>query len=191
MKINAKTIWGVVTLLILATFYYYGTHTYKGDGSFTNNGFMAATDRYIIDFGEIDLSSKKTYTYMMSHLPHEEFTVGLHVTALKNQPKPIYETKKINALIHLVVTNGKGELLIDQKKNLNQWVWSGRRDENDQSFIYVRGDETPNASFDNGRGTYFSPRLLTSYILTLDIIDPDNTGKDYKTSVRVESGGWK
>ena len=188
MKIKPKTIYALVILLFLVMFFYYVTHTYKGDGSFINNGFMAATERYVIDFGEIDLSSRKTYTYRMSHLPYEDFTVGLHITALKKQDKPIYDTKTINPLIHLTVTNNNGDLEIDQKKNLNQWVWSGRSDATNQSFIYVRGDETIS---NHGKGTHFCPRLLASYTLTLDIIEPEKEGKYYKASVRVEGGGWK
>ena len=190
MKINAKTIYGLITLLFLVIFFYYGTHTYRGDGRFTNNGFMAAAERYIIDFGEIDLSSQKTYTYKIRHLPYEDFTVGIYITALQEQDKPIYDTKKINPLVHLAVVSDKGELVIDQKKNLNQWIWSGRADKIDQSFIYVRGDKTLDVSA-HGRGTHFRPRLLASYTLTLDVIEPEKNGKDYKASVRAKGGGWK
>jgi len=209
MKKNIRTIFiiSIVVLFIGLAIYQIG-HTYKGDGRFTDNGYTTAHDRYILDLGEIDLASKRKYAYTMSRLPSTEMTVGFYIEGFKNHQRQSgtpYPANPNNALVRLLLTNDKGNLVINETANLSQWVWSDSPIDNN-AFVYLRGVDVKRSlskgsdlvtydrvgiKTDDGWGTYFTPSMWTTYYLTIEIIEPTKNAIDYKASVRLIGGGWK
>jgi hypothetical protein len=47
----------------------YRVSQYSGDGQLTDNGRFAATDRYVLDLGPIDLTRPGMRTFRLSGLP--------------------------------------------------------------------------------------------------------------------------
>jgi hypothetical protein len=206
-RIGTKLI--IILILLLAYAKYHVGHSYKGDGRFIDNGCTAATDRYVLDLGEIDLASNQKYTYKMTNLPTEEMTIGFSIEGFKNiqnQDNAVYFTRPVNALVRIILTNSKGNLVVNEMSYLSQWAWSGRASNYRESFVYLRGEEVKRklskgsdvvandrieVKPDGGWGTYFTPTSLTAYHLTIEIIEPAKNAKDYKAIVRLLGGGWK
>jgi hypothetical protein len=199
----------IVLILLLGFAIYHVRHPYKGDGRFNDNGCTAATDRYVLDLGEINLASNQKYTYKMSNLPSEEMTIGFSIEGFKNIQNPdtaVYNTRPVNPLVRIILTNSKGQLVVDEMSNLSRWVWSGRGVNYRESYVYLRGEEVKRSlskgsdvvtydrikvKSDGGWGTYFIPTSWTAYHLTIEIIEPGKNAKDYKAIVRLLGDGWK
>jgi hypothetical protein len=139
----------------------------------------------------------------LASLPEVEFTLGFDVHA-SSPGDAILDTKPISALAHLLVENEKGEVVIDQRAPLNQWVWSGAINRPSESFVYARGDEREipigagtirreraNVRADEGWGTYFTPRRDGRYTVNLKIQgrDPKAIFNDFR--LVAYGGGWK
>ena len=172
---------------------------YDGDGKFVDAGFTAASKRYALDLGKIDLSQPKAYAYKLSGLPVEEFTIGLKVISPFQVEKHIMETKPINPLIKLILFDLRGEIVIYKEKYLSQWVWSGTAGDKRQSFVYLRGEYVKNSDpilrdgvlSDGGWGTYFTPQMNSSYRLMMEVVECDASSKPYAVSLIATGGGWK
>jgi len=58
----------------------YNVSEYSGDGHLVDNGVRAATDRYVLNLGSIDLNQRGTKTYRIANLPEINFLVGIEIS---------------------------------------------------------------------------------------------------------------
>lgn len=171
---------------------------YTGDGRFDDFDFLA-TERYILDLGQINLLSQETYVFTLSGLPNEEFIIGLEIIGSSQEERHILDTKSINPLIQIVLTDESGKLVIKRKEYLKDWVWSGALNNNSRSFVYYRGERIEDSNpiqrtgflTDGGWGTYFTPQKNTLYKLRLEIIEADTGSRPYTVTLKAKGGGWK
>jgi hypothetical protein len=139
----------------------------------------------------------------LSSLPEVELTLGFDIRA-SSPENAILDSKPISAPAHLLVENERGEIVIDQRAPLNQWVWSGAISRKSESFVYARGDEREipigpgtyrreraNVKADEGWGTYFTPRRDGRYTVNLKIQARDPKGQLDDFRLVAYGGGWK
>src|SRR4030095_6804890 len=158
---------------------------YAGDGRLHDAGPLAASERYVLDLGPIDLSASRTYAFNLSQLPNTPMTVGLYIVAENVPVRALYESKPINTMVTVEMTNDRGEQVLSERGELSSWTWSGRGDERDRSFVYRSGafHEVPvrpgvttgvrdGELADAGWGTYFTPRSNGRYALHILVGKP-------------------
>jgi len=188
----------VLALLLAAGCY---EARYSGDGKLTDDGPFAASERFVLDLGELNVTQPNTRTYRMASLPQETLTLGLDVIAPTGEL--LYETRPIRAVVRFLLLDEKGRTVVDEAANLDEWVWSwGARERT--SFVYRRGStrdvpigggavevELTGQKTDEGWGTYFKPRRNGSYILRVEVQRGDPASVNYRTVVRARGGGWK
>lgn len=176
---------------------------YEGDGRFVDHGPTAALERYVLDLGPVDLSTKRGYRYLIAGLPPVEMVVGLEITAPSSDER-LSDTRPIDALVEIVLVNGRDESVIHEHERLTQWTWSASASAESRAFVYRRGDakelsrgsgvvgfERLGVRADAGWGSYFQPRRGERYLLTFSILEPASVGQRYSVRLHVKGGGWK
>ena len=157
----------------------YGGSSYSGDGHLTDNGPLAATDRYVLDLGPIDLTQPGKKHFRIANLPEVNFVVGVEISVAP-QDQVVVEKQLINSVLSLELSESAGETLVAKKAALNTWTWSVPA-EGHQAFIYGREKQA----------TYFNARAKTKYVLTLNVLEPDRSQSKYSSQLKMKSGGWK
>ena len=157
----------------------YRVSEYSGDGYLIDNGRGAATDRYVLNLGPVDLTRRGTTSFRMAGLPDANFVVGMEIRAASEDSTAI-ERQPVKATVSLKVSDSTGTVLFAKTAALNEWTWSVPRD-GDWAFVYGRGEP----------GTYFTARPKTEYTLTLSVLDPEPGPPKYTTVLLAKSGGWK
>jgi hypothetical protein len=148
---------------------------YSGDGRMVDNGRGAATDRYIVDLGEVSLRSPASFTFRLSNLPKESFVVGLQLRA----KSPTLDSKFIAPLVSLSLREN-GKPVFSKEARLSEWTWSVPSG-HDTAFVYGRGE--PDTKFNAVAGR--------TYELVIAIKEPDRSTADYSASLLAKSAGWK
>jgi hypothetical protein len=154
-------------------------HRYDGDGDFVDHGPTAATDRYVIDFGPIDLSRETEATFRMRDLPPVEFAVGIQLERL-DQQRLEPQDAAISAAVSVGLKEEHGGTVLHISMPLRDWNWSHIAMATDY-FLYVR---------DTQGGLFFTPEKNREYVLTVRVIQAD-TGTPLRAHVVMKSGGWK
>ena len=167
----------IVSVVLLAGCY--NVSEYSGDGHLIDNGVSAATDRYLLNLGVIDLSQRGTKTYRIANLPETNFVTGIEV-GVAPEERAIIEKQAVSATILLELSSTRGEVVFTKKSNLDTWTWSVLVGES-RAFVYERGEP----------GTYFQPLPQTEYTLILTVLEPDTSQSKYTASLLAKSGGWK
>ena len=161
-----------------------GAASYRGDGKLIDNGFAAASERYVLDLGPVDLGKQLLTTYKLSGLPNEEFTVGIRTQSTKTPDgKSLFDAKPLRAKVRLELTSEKSGKVFEIADDLPSWTWSEVRDLH--IFLYGRGDKRQPTS------TSFTPRPGESYRLAFEILSPDPAATQYRFSLLAVGGGWK
>ena len=163
---------------------------YRGYGEFTDNGASAATQRYVVDFGKIDLGKPNQKAFRMAGLPHVEFTMGLRPVNVSASCNDV-ALSKVN--IELQVQSGDGAVVIAEDAPLGSWA-SGSQ------LLYRRGAERQQAGAAgstrtdvraaHGWGTYFTPETSATYLAKFYVRDTDGTA-GCESRLVLLSGGWK
>ena len=174
-----------------------------GDGWVTDAGPGYAARRYTVDLADLRQPDFASLKLQVTSLPEVELTMGFEVHA-SSPSDAILDTKPISAVAHLQVVNETGEVVIDQRAPLNQWVWSGALHEKSRSFVYARGEqreipigagtvrlERAHIKADEGWGTYFIPRSDGRYTINLTIHGHDPRAKLHNFRLVAYGGGWK
>jgi hypothetical protein len=174
-----------------------------GDGVAKDAGPLYAANRYTVELADLRKSEVTSLKLQLTSLPEVEFTLGFDIRA-RLPGDAILDTKPISAPAHLVVENERGEVVIDQRAPLNQWVWSGAINRKSESFVYARGDEREipigagtirrertNLKADEGWGTYFTPRRDGRYTVNLKIQARDSKVQLDDFRLVAYGGGWK
>jgi hypothetical protein len=171
---------------------------YAGDGELHDAGPLASHQRYILNLGTIDLSTKDERVYELARLPDDDFTVGIRLSALQGVNQPLYEAKPLASVVRLEMTTEGDEIVISDGGPLSEWTWSGVRGEPHWSFVYRLGAHPGvwtgirhGVLADAGWGTYFTARSKGKYRLKVTVVEPDSFGSRYQAQVLVKGGGWK
>jgi hypothetical protein len=170
---------------------------YTGDGTFTDNGWMVYSRRFVIDLGAVDLSVPGTYTYKLSGLPHAEMNVGLRVFEAKKNEWDVIPNYP--ATVRMELRTAQGEIVISEERPLNAWVRSFSALET-FSDLYLRGEsreiplggrttrsEQVGVKASGGWGTYFNSEREMVYALTLVVL---STSPSMKRPARLQVVGW-
>lgn len=184
---------------------------YSGDGSFQDHGINMAFNRFVIDFGEIDLSKKNTKTFKFSGLPERSFSLDVVVPDLylaeydniywlaekHKRQEHINAKKKVAGLdarlhIELIKLGGKKEFEVEGV--LSDCIWVGQYSKPPIGIFMItyenECEEVLNANRQEQYETpYFIPVTSQTYQLTVEVVEPSNKQKYAK--IKVTGGGWK
>jgi len=163
---------------------------YRGYGEFTDNGAGAAMERYMVDFGKVDLGKPNQKAFRMAGLPHVEFSMGLRPV---NVSASCNETALSKVNIELQVQSEDGAVVIAEDAPLGSWV-SGAQ------LVYRRGAERQQVGAAEstrtdvhaaqGWGTYFTPDSSATYLAKFYVRDTIGT-QGCESRLVLLSGGWK
>ena len=148
---------------------------YVGDGRLTDKGPSAATDRYVLDLGQVSLKAPMSATFKMKNLPKTEFVVGIELRS----PTPKLEQASVNATVEITLLEDD-KAIISKEAKLSEWTWSIH---SPGLYAFVYGREQPS--------TYFTPAPGKNYELTLRVKEPDRGSAPYTAALVAKSGGWK
>lgn len=176
---RGKSLIVIVSCSILFLFFCNCTDAsrYSGDGRLIDNGLFAATDRYVLDLGVVELKKKGIYTYKINNLPSKNFVIGIEIRVSPEQHATI-ENKKIRPLISIELTNSQNIQVIHNEASLDTWTWSVI---GDTAFVYGEDQSS----------TYFTPISNGKYNLRFVIINTDSSDIKYVARILAKSGGWK
>jgi hypothetical protein len=177
-RYNDKYLFAVNILILFFTMGCYNESNYMGDGQLIDNGRDAATDRYVLDLGEIDLNNIGKYVFNIKGLPKEEFVIGIKLEA--EQAIDIDSALPNDAEILVSLSEANGKIIFEVNSKLDDWIWSTNVLEKNNAFIYKRGDNN----------TFFNPDLK-DYKLTVSILRPNQIAIPSKSKLLAKSGGWK
>jgi hypothetical protein len=169
------------------------SHSYSGDGTFTDFGATTAIERYVIDLGPIDLSRPNRQSFKLRGLPAAEFTMGLRQI---NVSAGCDAAALAAVRVRLDVRTEDGAVVVAEEAPLMAWVAS-------PDLVYRRGVEReepkPGGAVElvrtgvhasGGWGTYFTPRRHTTYRAQFEVLDAHGaSGCDSR--LVLLGGGWK
>jgi hypothetical protein len=172
---------------------------YSGDGHVIDLGWGNAP-LYKIDLGPVDLTHVGTYTYRLVGLPDKELTVGFEI--IEAQPNDSDARPSHPSVVRLELKASDDRTVISEYGPLDAWVWS--HSQNDPvSFLYRNGEERDirleggsirieklGVKADGGWGTYFSPMRMTSYTLTLNVVEAQHLPQR-PTRLQLHGRSWK
>ncbi len=172
----------------------YPQMTMVGDGQMTDFGPAAAADRFVVDLGSLDLSRAGRTTHILSDLPDETVVIGLDIRS-SDPTLDVVEKGPLGTYLRLELVNGEGEVVIDERAPLENWVWSRRAGEAHRAFIYRSGTAKESRRLDvkadGGWGTYFEPRRESRYTLTTDVQPDVSLSGAFDARLLAKGGGWK
>lgn len=151
---------------------------YSGDGALVDNGSDAATDRYVLDLGPIDLTQRTRRTFRLVGLPESNFVVGIQILAAADPA--LIGGRLVNPTVSLSLSESAGAMLFSKTAPLNDWAWSVPASAG-TAFVY--GRDAPS--------TYFDAAAGAEYTLVLDVVEPDQSGSKYIAVLTAKTGGWK
>jgi hypothetical protein len=162
---------------------------YTGDGAFKDHGKRAASMRYVVDLGAIDLEADKEYTFSLSGLPATGLTAGICLDlqhyfetkgAAHGKPEWFDKVKVTMVLIEL----GSNKEVFKIEEPLSRYTWTNGSPKPATSFLYGRGaaaSEAASSSFESG--------APNAYQLTIKV--ESETEDAVPGSIILYGGGWK
>lgn len=180
MKHSARCILGP-TLFVLAALQFGCNRVahYSGDGQLIDNGSSAATDRYVLNLGPIDLAQPGAKTFRLANLPEANFVTGIEVRVVPEE-RSVIEKQLVNPIVSLELSGPSGTVLFTKESPLKAWAWSVPAD-GLRAFVYGSGEP----------GTYFNALPKSEYTLTFHLLSPDRSQAKYTALLIAKSGGWK
>lgn len=174
----------VIALTMLWYVGCYRVSRYTGDGQLIDNGMSAATDRYVLTLGEINLRQRGTTTFRLADLPAVNFCIGLEIHLAPENASLLIRRKGVNPTLALELLDSEGKIVFTKSAPLATWTWAVGRG-NHWAFAY--GPTDPGTS----PGTYFDALPKTAYTLTLRVLEPDRNQLAATAILKATSGGWK
>src|SRR5258706_6099567 len=101
----------------------YRVSNYSGDGQLIDNGPAAATDRFVLNLGPIDLARSGTRTFRLENLPEANFVTGVDISVASGD-RATNATRRANPVISLELSGSDGKVLFAKKSALDAWTWS-------------------------------------------------------------------
>lgn len=160
----------------------YSESDYSGVGKLTDNGPSAATDRYILDLGTVDLSKPGTTTYRIANLPATNFVAGIDFS-VESTNQEIISNNNLNTIVSISLTDSNGNEIFNNNGKLATWTWSKKSIEPTKAFIYGSGSGLEQ--------TYFDPKPHDTYVLKFTVLAIDSTHIKHEATLKLKSGGWK
>lgn len=155
----------------------YHVSQYSGDGTFVDKGSFAATDRYTLDLGPVNLVREGIEVFSMHNLPRDDFVVGFMING--PQSHSAEDETSLDPFVKVELFDSKG-LIFSATGYLNDWTWS-ETNLGDSSFVYKRGDP----------GSYFYSVSEETYRLSVEVVESASKPMRYGSRLVVKSGGWK
>ena len=157
--------------------------TYRGDGHLADHGVFAYSQRYEIDLGAIDSTTTGSRSFNLAGLPHAQLYVGVEV--VKTQSDPTESLKKsLNGQFSIVMTNGNGEVVMNERGQIQEWDAFGGIGFRNTMFsrrgkaieVPLPGGGTQGKPIglkpSGGWGTVFDSEPNDRYELTVEILEP-------------------
>lgn len=177
---------------------------YVGDGTLTRTKAPAffCQDQFDVDLGAVDFTHPATMQFRLEGLPKREYTVGFDVGSRDSSGAAsnaaVRDAHVPDPLVELVLRNEKGEVVLNQRGHLSDWVWSSALSNSQWSYVYNRGEgheirinptttegQRTGIKADDGWGTYFTPRRRGRYQLGLAVVEADPRASSYAMSLHV------
>jgi hypothetical protein len=162
---------------------------YTGDGKFADHGFIVGADRYVVDLGPIDTTKTSSKKFTLKGLPPVRMTIGFEGGFLDKKESDL-------PTMHIrLVDSTKSRTVIDIKRHLRDWIWSGFSDRGETFIYYYDRKEVPhetgeeNVTQDILIESTFIPSRSHSYQLLCEVITPSKKPLDLK--LQVKGGGTK
>ena len=162
-----------------------GHRSYKGDGHFTDRGWLSGTERYVLDLGSIDLATVGSRSYTLTNLPAERFALGFEV-----EPVNPEADAPVAPLVQVALTS-PGVSVITHRAPLNQWIVSTSLANPTRAiFIYCGGPneagwaEAPDTAW----GCIFKPNDSATYTLTVAVLEADTRARAHSVRVMIKGG---
>lgn len=152
---------------------------YSGDGVLVDYGPSAATDRYVVTLGEVDIGQSSVDSYSLSNLPEANFVIGLVIDTGQNDQKP-QDAAILDAVVNFELKDQQGKVLVSREAPLAQWAWTIYADGR-PVFVYGRSEYA----------TYFDATPDTQYMLIVSVTPAPDLTIQLPASVIAKSGGWK
>jgi hypothetical protein len=166
---------------------------YRGFGAFTDNGAATANERYVVDFGPVDLGKPGYKAFKMAGLPSVEFTMGLRPVGVSAG----CDAAALNSVsVRLEVKTEDGAVVMAEEGPFKTWVTSS-------SLVYRRGAEhqepksggavervRSDVHASQGWGTYFTPQGSATYRAKFNVLET-NGASNCQSRLVLLSGGWK
>ncbi len=147
---------------------------FSGDGKYQRGIDGAA---FQIEFPAVDLSRSGRYTFHFTRVaPPIGYAVGFRVF---DGRRDLPSGARPSAIVSMSLRNERGEIVFQQKRRMSDWNWR-----HNMAVINGVSEEVPigggsvrvenrGVGPDGGWGTYFMPRWLGRYSLTVEILEPD------------------
>src|SRR5947208_11027797 len=101
----AKFVLGSITVVHVASLFgCYRVSQYFGDGHLIDNGALAATDRYVLNLGPIDLTQRGSKTFQIANLPEVNFVAGIEVS-VTSKDRGILDKQLHNSTVLIELTD--------------------------------------------------------------------------------------
>jgi hypothetical protein len=123
---------GIAMIAILS--YCYSKSYYSGDGELIDNGPLAATDRYVLELGIVELNKKGIYTFKINNLPTVNFVIGIEIQ-VSPKHQSVLENQNVKPIISLELLNPQNMQVIHNQSSLDTWTWSVKGMGN-TAFVY-------------------------------------------------------
>lgn len=110
------------------------------DGRVLDQGPGAASDRYQVQLGQVDLANSISKEFGLCKLPDDvPLLVGVAVTLSAKAPSPqgAREVVDPDAMMVIELKNSDGQLLLSHRGRFRSWIWSGPH--GNEVFVYQRG----------------------------------------------------
>lgn len=156
-----------------------GGGEYRGDGDLTDNGVLAASERFVLRMDGWSATERVERTYEIVGLVRERFVVGFELRGQAAENQCRKDTEEIRAKMEL--RRSDGGVVFREEGSLGGWAWSEKVTE-DKVFVY-------------SEQTYFDASRSDSYELEVRWHGPElRRCRDLdgvKVTVVAKGGGWK
>jgi hypothetical protein len=164
-------------------------HAYQGDGRFSHT-----CSRYVLDLGELDLSSPAEHVLNVGALPNaDRWIIGLDVAPRPERPT----TANISDIvIQIEMTRSDGLPVLAETRPLSLWAWQMSPEGSEgvgPAFVYSTGLPEADAGEpgrlgtggDYARGTMFQPKPGAGYHLVVNVTRPAAEARYFAVRLKV------
>lgn len=156
-----------------------GVSQYDGDGVLVDQGRFAATDRYVLELGTVNLGQSNVISYRISGLPEANYVVGFEVP-MEVTPDNTRNIGLQYPIVSVSLRGSKGQIVFASEGRLDHWTWAVPA-EGEYVFVYDR-DRNP---------TYFDVLSGGDQEFQLVVQIQGNGQSDIQARILAKSGGWK
>lgn len=153
----------------------------QGDATFTDFGPRASHDRYVVDFGTLDLDRSSRRIYRFRGMPAAR--LGLEISCENTWGHcAVWELLDHRIAVGVQLRDAAGRVVVDfAPRDLRTWTWG-----------HVVGEEHRAAAWIRDPFSYYRVDWSEQpYELTLTIVAPDRAHPALDARLQIAGGGWK